>query len=81
VPTKLAPISPALTVRRFPWGYRVSGDRVERLVQRTDLDSDSALERFQVELDRIGVSAALESAGVKAGDTVRIGPSEFEYQP
>lgn len=81
VATKLAPVSPALTVQRFPWGYRVNGDRVERLVERTDLDSDSALERFQVELDRIGVSAALESAGVKAGDTVRIGPTEFEYQP
>ena len=81
VRTKLAPVSAALTVLRFPWGYRVNGDRVERLVERTDLDSDSALERFQVELDRIGVSAALESAGVKAGDTVRIGPTEFEYQP
>ena len=81
VPTKLAPVSSALTVQRFPWGYRVSGDRIERLVQRTDLDSDSALQGFQVELDRIGVSAALESAGVKAGDTVRIGPTEFEYQP
>ena len=81
VATKLTPVAAALTVRRFPWGYRVSGDRVERLVERTDLESDSALERFQVELDRIGVSAALESAGVKAGDTVRIGPTEFEYQP
>ena len=81
VPTKLGPEAPALKVQRYPWGYRVSGDRVERLVQRTDLDSDSALDRFQVELDRIGVSAALESAGVKAGDTVRVGTTEFEYQP
>ena len=79
--TKLTPVSAALTVRRFPWGYRVSGERIERLVERTDLESDSALEVFQVELDRIGVSAALETAGVKAGDTVRIGPTEFEYQP
>jgi len=81
VATKLTPVSAALTVRRFPWGYRVSGERIERLVERTDLESDSALEVFQVELDRIGVSAALETAGVKAGDTVRIGPTEFEYQP
>jgi len=81
VASMLKPVSPALAIKRFPWGYRVSGDRIERLVQRTDLDSDSALERFQVELDRIGVSAALESAGVQAGDTVRIGPTEFEYQP
>ena len=81
VPKKLPVLAPALTVQRHPWGFRVSGERVERLVERTDLDSDGALERFQVELDRMGVNAALESAGVTAGDTVRIGSAEFEYQP
>jgi GTPase len=80
-PKKLPELAPALAVQRHPWGYRVSGDRVERLVERTDLESDSALERFQVELDRLGVNVALEAAGVKAGDTVQIGPNEFEYQP
>jgi GTPase len=73
-------ISP-LTVERRPWGFLVGGDRVERLVERTDLDSEGALERFQVVLDRIGVNTALESAGAKAGDTVRIGSTDFEYQP
>ena len=81
VATKLAAAAPPLSVKKYPWGFRVSGERVQRLVDRTDLDSDSALERFQVDLDRIGVNAALEAAGVKAGDTVRIGPTEFEYQP
>lgn len=80
-PKKLPVLAPALAVQRHPWGYQVSGERIERLVARTDLESDSALEKFQVELDRLGVNAALESAGVKAGDTVRIGPTEFEYQP
>ena len=79
--TKLPLVVPALSVHRESWGFRVSGERVERLVQRTDLDSDSALERFQVELDRLGVNSALESAGIKPGDTVRIGSTEFEYQP
>jgi GTP-binding protein len=81
-PTVKLPVAAgALTVERRPWGYLVTGDRVERLVQRTNLESEPALERFQVELDRIGVNSALESAGVQPGDTVRIGPSEFEYQP
>ena len=40
-----------------------------------------ALERFQSLLDKLGVSAALEAAGVKPGDTVRIAEAEFEYQP
>ena len=68
-------------VERRPWGYRVSGAAVERLVARTRFDSEAALERFQVALDRIGVSAALEEAGAEPGDTVRIGEMEFEYRP
>lgn len=70
-----------LVVKRQPFGFAVSGDRVEHLVERTDLDSEGALARFQSELDRLGVNAALESAGVQPGDTVRISGIEFEYQP
>ena len=70
-----------LLVEKQPWGFAVSGDRVEHLVERTDLDSEGALARFQSDLDRLGVNAALESAGVQPGDTVRIAEVEFEYQP
>ena len=70
-----------LVVQKEPWGYAVRGERVEQLVERTDLESEGALARFQSELDRIGVNTALESAGVQPGDTVRISGIEFEYQP
>jgi GTP-binding protein len=79
--TRLRPLPAEITVERRPWGFLVSGERVERLVERTNLDTDSGLDRFQVALDRLGVNAALEGAGAKPGDTVRIGSSEFEYQP
>jgi GTPase len=68
-------------VERHPWGFLVAGPAVERLVARTRFDSDAATQRFQVALDRIGVSAALEEAGAQPGDTVRIADVEFEYQP
>jgi GTP-binding protein len=68
-------------VERHTWGFTVAGEAVEGLVARTDFDSEPALERFQVLLDRIGVSRALEDAGAQAGDTVRVGELEFEYQP
>jgi GTP-binding protein len=71
----------ALTVTRDPSGFVVIGDRVEYLVERTDLESEGALARFQSELDRLGVNAALEAAGVQPGDTVKISGIEFEYQP
>jgi GTP-binding protein len=70
-----------LVVERRPWGFVVQGERVEKLVERSDLDSDGGLARFQVALDRLGVNSALESAGVQPGDAVRIGAIEFEYQP
>ena len=70
-----------LVVERFSWGFVVSGDRVERLVERTDMESAGGLARFQTELDRLGVNSALEAGGVQPGDTVRIAEVEFEYQP
>jgi GTPase len=68
-------------VERAPWGFVVRGRRVEQLMERTDLESEGGLARFQSALDRLGVNQALEAAGVKPGDTVRIGDVEFEYQP
>jgi GTP-binding protein len=68
-------------VERRPWGFEVSGERIERLLRRTDLDLPDSLARFQAQLDRTGVSRALEEAGAQPGDTVRIGDREFEYQP
>jgi GTP-binding protein len=70
-----------LVVERKSSGFVVRGDRVERLLERFDLDSDTGLARFQGELDRLGVNKALEDAGVEPGDSVRIADAEFEYQP
>jgi GTP-binding protein len=80
--TKL-PVRPSsgMVVEKVPSGFMVSGERVERLVERTNLDSEGGLARFQHELDRLGVNKALEAAGVEPGDTVRIADVEFEYQP
>lgn len=70
-----------LSVERKGGAFVVQGQRVERLLDRFDLDSEGGLDRFQTELDRLGVNRALEAAGVQPGDTVRIAGAEFEYQP
>ncbi len=61
-------------------GWRVRGTRVERMAAMTIWNLDEAVRRFQRTLYRMGVSEALEIAGVQPGDTVRIGKSEFEWE-
>jgi GTP-binding protein len=60
--------------------YRVRGKRIERVVAMTDMDSEEGLERLQLVFDRMGVSRALEEAGVKGGDMVQFGKVELEWQ-
>ena len=70
----------AFTVEWELDGWRVRGIRVERLAARTVWNLDEAVRRFQRTLDRIGVSLALEEAGVQLGDTVRIGDRELVWE-
>jgi len=66
-------------VERERDGYRIQGSAVERAVAMTDLESDEGVADLQRQLERLGVLQSLERAGVKAGDTVRIGAFELEW--
>lgn len=59
--------------------FRVSGDAIERMVARVDLDSEEAVQRLQRRLQAAGVDDALRAAGCKDGDSVRIGDAEFVF--
>jgi GTP-binding protein len=61
-------------------GWRVWGTKIERVVAMTNWEYDEAVMRFQRILEAMGISAALEKAGVEIGDTVRIGDIELEWQ-
>lgn len=68
------------TIKREGDGvYRVSGRRIERAAAMTHWDYDDAILRFQQILETLGISAALEEAGVQVGDTVYIGDYELEW--
>ncbi|MCL6634484.1 MAG: GTPase ObgE [Peptococcaceae bacterium] len=70
---------PQFTVTRENGIFRVAGREIERRVAMTDMENEESVERFQRLLKRTGIVAALVEAGVKEGDTVRIGAVEFEY--
>ncbi len=59
--------------------YIVKGRRVERAVSMTKLESEEGMDRLQVTLARMGVTKALEDAGVKVGDKVRFGKVELYW--
>jgi GTP-binding protein len=61
--------------------FRVGGEAVDRLVARHDLENEEALAHVEQRLRRMGVIAALESAGFEPGDDVEIGGIVFELDP
>jgi GTP-binding protein len=70
-----------ITIVREDRGWRVRGDRVERLVVTTDLDNEEALARLQRRLITMGIERDLAAAGAKIGDEVRIGDAAFDFMP
>lgn len=67
------------TVAREGGVYVVTGEGLERYMQRLHLENEETLRYFLRLLGRIGVYDALRQAGAKDGDTVRVGALEFEY--
>ena len=61
--------------------FRVTGDAVDRLIARHDLDNEEALAHVEHRLRRMGVIAALESHGFEPGDDVELGGVVFELDP
>jgi GTP-binding protein len=61
--------------------FRVSGERVERLLARYDLDNEEALAHLERRLRGIGVIDALTAAGFEAGDDVEIAGVAFDLDP
>lgn len=59
--------------------WRVTGAKVERILQMSSLGSDDGVKRFAQKMRNIGLDDALRVAGVQAGDTVAILDFEFEF--
>ncbi len=73
-PVVLAPVDEDLfTIEQKPEGWIVRGKRIERAAAMTNWDYYEASFRFQRILEAMGITKALEDAGVDEGDTVFIG--------
>lgn len=59
--------------------FNVTGEKLLRLFEMTDFDSDTGRARFARQLRTYGLDDELRKLGVKNGDTVRIFDFEFEF--
>jgi GTP-binding protein len=72
----------AFEVERLAQGeFRVTGEAVDRLIARHDVENDEALALVEHRLRRMGVIAALEASGFEPGDDVELGGIVFELDP
>jgi len=75
------PVEETFSIRRDADGaWIVSGAKIERAVQRTNLNYFDSLLRLHAYLEHQGVIKALREAGVQEGDYVRIGEYELEWR-
>jgi GTP-binding protein len=60
--------------------FRVSGERVERMVIQTEWDNEEAILWLQGRLAKLGLEDELITAGARDGDTIRILDREFDFE-
>jgi len=69
----------AFDVKREGHAFRIRGVKVQRVTAMTNFDQEESVLRLHRIFKSMGVTDALERAGVKDGDYVRIGDVELEW--
>ena len=60
-------------------GYRVRGQKIEKLVSMLNFAQPESIDRLQRNLEAAGIAEALREAGIEEGDTVYIEKAELEW--
>ncbi|HZK18186.1 MAG TPA: GTPase ObgE, partial [Clostridia bacterium] len=72
-------LKPRFSLKKEEDCFVVTGEEIERHVAMTDFENEEALQRLQWIIKRMGIEEALQEAGAKNDDTVRIKDFEFIY--
>ncbi len=59
--------------------YELKGTLLDSYLEKTDFNNDAAVQRLMRVLKHHGLNQIMEEKGIKEGDTVIIGPLEFDY--
>jgi GTP-binding protein len=79
VPQMHSAVDRSWEVKQCENGFEITGKRLIRLIEMTNLDNEEALRYLQRRLKRIGVFDRLREMGIEEGDDVRIGEFAFSY--
>ena len=60
--------------------FVVKGEAVDKIIRRVNITDNESLYYLHKKLDEIGLDKALKKAGIKDGDTVKIGNYEMEWE-
>ena len=60
--------------------FVVTGEAVDRIIRRVNITDYESLYYLHKKLDEIGLNKELKKAGIKDGDTVKIGNYEMEWE-
>ncbi|MBV9788748.1 MAG: GTPase ObgE [Chloroflexi bacterium] len=69
----------AFTITPEEGGYRVRGQKIERLVSMLNFAQPESIDRLQRVLEAAGISQALRDYGVEEGDSVFIEKAELQW--
>ena len=61
-------------------GFRIKGEKIEKLLKMTWFASDEAYRRFSNKMKKMGIEEKLREMGAKHGDMIYILDYEFEYR-
>jgi GTP-binding protein len=67
------------TIEKVGDVFVVKGNWVDRFMAGINVDRDESLKYFQKVIRKRGIVDELKKMGIREGDTVRIGQTEFEY--
>lgn len=73
------PAAPEAAIRSGD-AFRIVHPRAVRIAAGSDLGDWAVRVQYHAQLARLGVTRRLEELGVRAGDTVMVGESEFEWR-
>jgi len=62
-----------------PHEYRITGKLVDEMIEKTTFGNDAAVQRMMRVLKSNGLYDKMEEKGLQEGDSVNIGPLEFDY--